>query len=139
MRRAAALLLLVVLPIVLDAQSARQKWVATWAGSVHGPYPSGNPVAQPELKFAFPAPASGASDQTFRLIVRPDLWGTQFRVRLANTFGTQPITFDGVYIGVQAMGANVVAGTNRPVAFSGKRSVIVAPGAAVFSDAVTIT
>jgi len=44
-----------------------------------------------------------------------------------------------VYLGVQAMGANIVAGTNRPVAFSGKPSLIVAPGAAVFSDAVTIT
>src|SRR4051812_19329636 len=68
--------------------ASAQKWVATWTGSAHGPYPTGNPVAQPELKFAFPAPASGARDQTFRLIVRPDLWGTRWRVRLSNAFGT---------------------------------------------------
>jgi len=46
-----------------------QKWVATWAASVHGPYPSGNPSAQPDLKFAFPSPAEGAVDRSFRLIV----------------------------------------------------------------------
>jgi lysophospholipase L1-like esterase len=119
------------------AQSG-QKWAATWVGSVHGPYPSGNPVAQPDLQFAFPAAASGANDQTFRLIVRPDRWGTRFRLKFANTFGTQPVTFDGVYLGVQATGGNVVRGTNRPVMFAGKPSVSVAPGASTFSDAVDL-
>ena len=55
-----------------EAQGA-ETWAAAWAASVHGPYPSGNAVAQPELKFAFPSPEMGANDQTFRLIVRPDL------------------------------------------------------------------
>ncbi len=75
-----------------DRLPAGQKWVATWAASVHGPYPAGNPSAQPDLKFAFPDAAQGAVDQSFRLIVKPDLWGDQFRIRLANTFGTQPVT-----------------------------------------------
>src|SRR5947207_450866 len=83
-------------PYSIAAQARNEKWVATWVGSVHGPYPSGNPVAQPEMKFAISAPAAGASDQTFRLIVRPDLWGSRFRIKLANTFGTQPVTFDGI-------------------------------------------
>jgi hypothetical protein len=50
------------------------KWVTSWTGSVQGPYPIGNPSAQPELRFAFPSPETGARDQSFRLIVRPDLW-----------------------------------------------------------------
>ena len=29
-------------------------WVAAWTASAQGPYPVGNPTAQPELKFAFP-------------------------------------------------------------------------------------
>ena len=45
--------------------------------SAQGPYPVGNPSAQPDQKFAFPDPATGARDQTFRLMVRPDLWGRQ--------------------------------------------------------------
>ena len=123
---------------VPSAQSNHRKWVATWTGSVHGPYPSGNPVAQPEMKFAFPAPLSGGNDQTFRLIVRPDLWGTRFRLKLANTFGTQSVTFDGVYLGVQATAGNLVGGTNRPVTFAGKPAVTIAPGASMFSDAVDL-
>jgi lysophospholipase L1-like esterase len=118
--------------------SADQKWVATWAASVHGPYPSGNASAQPDLKFAFPAPAEGAVDQSFRLIIRPDLWGDRFRIRLANTFGTQPVTFDSVYLGLSSTGGNVVKGTNRPVLFGGKPGVTVAAGASVFSDAVEL-
>ena len=52
-----------------------QVWVTAWAGSVHGPYPSGNPVAQPVLDRVFDA-QRGATDQTFRLIVRPASVGT---------------------------------------------------------------
>ena len=74
-------------------------------------------------------PAAGASDQTFRLIVRPDLWGDRWRIRLANTFGTQAVTFDDVYLGIQASAGNMVGGTNRPVAFGGQPSVTIAAGA----------
>ena len=91
--------------LVASLQGASAKdgdnWVVSWTGSVQGPYPVGNPSAQPEQKFAFPEPAAGARDQTFRLIVRPDLWGRQARIRLSNAFGTKPVTFDGVYVGLQ--------------------------------------
>lgn len=115
-----------------------QQWVASWVGSVHGPYPAGNAVAQPELKFAFPSPAAGANDQTFRLIVRPDLWGTRWRVRLSNVFGTRPITFDGLYVGVHAAAGNLVAGTNKRVSFGGRPAITLEPGASAFSDAVDL-
>jgi lysophospholipase L1-like esterase len=117
---------------------AGQKWVATWAASVHGPYPAGNASAQPDLKFAFPDPAQGAVDQSFRLIVKPDLWGDRVRIRLANTFGTQSITFDQIYIGVAATGGTIVTGTNRSVLFNGKPNVSIAPGEATYSDAVDL-
>jgi len=135
--------LFVAISAVLFAQTtarmpAGQKWVATWAASVHGPYPSGNASAQPDLKFAFPVPAEGAVDQSFRLIVKPDLWGERFRIRLANTFGTQPVAFDAVHIGVAASGGNIVKSTNRPVHFNGSPRVDVAPGASAYSDAIDL-
>jgi lysophospholipase L1-like esterase len=117
---------------------AGQKWAATWAASVHGPYPSGNPSAQPDLKFVFPDPAQGAIEQSFRLIVKPDLWGDRVRIRLANTFGAQPVTFDAIYIGVSSSAGAVVKGTNRPVTFDGQRSVTVAAGASMYSDGVEL-
>jgi lysophospholipase L1-like esterase len=117
---------------------AGQKWVATWAASVHGPYPSGNPSAQPDLKYAFPDPSKGAVDQSFRLIVKPDLWGDRFRIRLANTFGTQPVTFDAIYVGMSSSAGAVVTGTNRPVSFGGQRSVTIAAGVSTYSDGVEL-
>ncbi len=105
-----------------------ENWVVSWTGSVQGPYPVGNPSAQPDQKFAFPDPAMGARDQTFRLIVRPDLWGRQARLRFSNAFGTRPVTFDGVCAGLQLGSAALLRGSNRLVTFGGKMSVTVPPG-----------
>src|SRR5437762_14367249 len=71
-------------------------WVTSWAASAHGPYPIGNPSAQPEQRFAFPDPAAGAVDQTFRMIVRPDLWGPRARLRFSNAYGSSALAIDSV-------------------------------------------
>ena len=124
----------------VQTASARdgENWVVSWTGPVQGPYPVGNPSAQPDQKFAFPDPAAGARDQTFRLMVRPDLWGRQARIRLSNAFGTKPVTFDGVYVGLQWGSAALLRGSNRPVTFGGKSSVTVAPGNSVWSDPIAL-
>ena len=113
-------------------------WVASWTASAHGPYPVGNPTAQPELKYAIPSADTGISDQSIRLIVRPDVWGQRTRIRLSNAFGTRPVTFDGAYVGLQSSGSALVPRTNRPVTFAGKTSVTVPPGQSVLSDAVLL-
>jgi lysophospholipase L1-like esterase len=115
-----------------------ENWVVSWTGAVQGPYPTGNPSAQPDQKFAFPDPAAGARDQTFRLMVRPDLWGRQARIRLSNAFGTRPVTFDGVYAGLQSGSAALVRGSNRPVTFGGKGAITIAPGSSAWSDAIAL-
>jgi lysophospholipase L1-like esterase len=137
-RIACLLLILFSLGVPQDAFAQDHKWVVSWTASAHGPYPVGNPSAQPDQKFAFPSPAAGANDQTFRLIVRPDIWGRQARLRLTNVFGTRPVTFDGVFAGLQLGGPAVLKGTNRPVTFGGKASVTVAPGESAWSDAVDL-
>ena len=140
MRRLAVSIVAAVLaamPMTTAAQPATT-WITTWAASVQGPYPIGNASAQPDQRFAFPDPAIGARDQTLRLIVRPDLWGTTFRVRLSNALGTRPVMFDDVHVGVQLGGPAVLPGTNRPVMFAGRPRVTVAPGAMAWSDAVTL-
>src|SRR4029079_11171917 len=106
-------------------------WVVSWTGSVQGPYPVGNPSAQPDQKFAFPDPAAGARDQSFRLIVRPDIWGKQARLRFSNAFGTKAVTFDGVCAGLQLGSAALLRGSNRLVTFGGKMCVSVSLGASV--------
>lgn len=129
--------MLAAMPLEAGAQQ-NQKWVASWAGSVQGPYPVGNPTAQPDLRFTFPVAEAGARDQTFRLIVRPDIWGRQTRLRFSNALGVRPVTFDGLFVGLQLSGAAVATGTNRPVSFAGKSSVTVLPGESAWSDPVTL-
>src|SRR5260221_10298180 len=151
MRASPSLLLaaLVMAPLMAAAQPVKptqkpiekpmtEKWVTSWSASVQGPYPVGNPSAQPDMRFAFPAPEAGARDQTFRLIVRPDLWGRQARLRFSNALGTRPVTFDGVHAGLQLGGAVLAPGSNRPVTFAGQRSITVAPGQHVWSDPVSL-
>ena len=126
MKRLTLLATMLFVSLLLAGEASAQQWVASWTASVHGPYPVGNPTAQPELKHAFASAQQGARNQSFRMIVRPDVWGRQARVRLSNAFGTRPATFDGVYVGLQNSGAAVLAGTNRPVTFAGKPSVTMA-------------
>ena len=126
----------------VSGQPARQgeKWAASWAASPHGPYPSGNPSAQPDLSTAFDSADGGAVDQTFRLIVKPDLWGKTARLRLTNVFGTRPVTFDDVFVGLQSSGGNVTSGTNRRVLFErGRTSLTIPAGGAVMSDPVDLS
>ena len=113
-------------------------WVTSWAASVQGPYPVGNPSAQPNLSLVFPSAETGARDQSFRLIVKPEFWGAKARMRFSNALGTQPVTFDGAFVGMQWSGSAVTPGTNRAITFGGKRSVTVAPGESVWSDAVAL-
>ena len=133
-----ALLFLTACATVGDTASSDQQWVTSWGASIQGPYPIGNPSAMPDMSRAFPVAANGARDQTFRLIVRPTLWGRETRIRMSNALGTQPVTFDGVHVGLQNSGAEITAGTNRAITFSGKPSVTVAAGQSVWSDALTL-
>ena len=116
-----------------------RNWVVSWTASAQGPYPLGNPTAQPELKFVFANPEQGATDQSFRLIVRPDLWGREARFRLSNVFGTRPVTFSGARLGLQTSGAALLPDSNRIVTFNGRSSVTVPPGGSVMSDTVVLT
>ena len=135
------LFLTLITLMVLNMQSAwaePQKWVTSWIASVQGPYPTGNPSAQPNMSMVFPSPANGANNQSFRMMVKPDLWSNQTRVRLSNAMGTQAVTFSDVYIGLQLGSAELVPGTNRAATFKGKKSITVPAGESVWSDTVDL-
>ena len=144
-----------------DGTHGNQKWVASWATSpstyfIYAAPPQPKNVAsfplsanliqyavaniQPDLAFPFPNATSTAGatavDQTFRSIVKPDLWGKAIRMRFSNLYGNKPVTFDAVTVGLQEYSANIVKGTLAPVLFGGRPSVTIAAGDRVFSDAV---
>jgi lysophospholipase L1-like esterase len=132
-----------------DANGSSRNWVAGWTGSAQGVYPVGYSVGQPGpvgpagpgnmaplLTSAFPD--NQAHDQTLRMIVHPSVEGTTWRVRLTNEFGTGPVTFGRVYVGLQASGGTLVPGTNRALTFSGRRSVTIPAGQTMLSDPVYV-
>jgi lysophospholipase L1-like esterase len=138
-RSLGALVLAMALALVSSALAQQpEKWVVSWTGSAHGPYPVGNPSAQPDQRFAFPSADVGARDQTLRLIVRPDIWGAQARLRFTNVFGTRPLTLDGAFVALQLGGPALAKGTSQPIRFGGKDSITIAPGASAWSDPVAL-
>lgn len=113
-------------------------WTAAWTASAQGPFPHGRETAQPDLTAVFPDPETGAHNQSFRMIVRPDVWGREARIRLSNAHGDRPVAFDGIHLGMQAMSSAILPGTNRALTVDGRDSVTIEPGAHKLSDPVAL-
>jgi hypothetical protein len=120
-----------------NAAKGPRKWAASWTTAPQNTFKGSTAPALVNFAFPFTAPAlPQANDQTLRMIVKPDIWGHTMRVRLSNTWGTGPVTFGRVTLGLQSFSGATVAGTNTPVTFGGNASVTVPAGGEVFSDAV---
>ena len=144
---------LIALPGVARAQG-NQHWVASWATSPAAyfvyapptvPAPPGPPntyapaTIQPDLAFPFPeSNQNQAVNQTFRSIVKPDLWGNQMRFRFSNAFGNTPLTLGAVSVGLQEYSGNVLKGTLVRVTFGGIASITIPPGQEIWSDATAL-
>lgn len=96
-------------------------WNAAWRASPQ-PVPLTRPLA----------------GRTLRMIVRPQVTGTQVRVHLSNRFGAAPLTVGSVSAARASTGAALVPGTVAPVAFAGRSEAVVAPGAELVSDPVPV-
>src|SRR5262245_18904787 len=77
-------------------------------------------------------------DVTLRLIVRPTSGGRQIRVRIANTFGVEPLSIGAARVARRETGARVVPGTDRTITFGGQPSVMVPPGGLIVSDTIAL-
>ena len=103
------------------AESPDQHWITTWS------------TANAEI----PNPEA-FNNQTIREVVHTTVGGGAVRIRLANSFTAQPVTFDAVYLGLQKSGASVVPGSNHKVTFGGKNSITIREGAEALSDAISL-
>ncbi|WP_165949573.1 GDSL-type esterase/lipase family protein [Kribbella turkmenica] len=102
------------------AAGAGRAWVGTWGTSLHQSF---NP---------------GFDDVTLRMVVRTSTAGESVRIRLANTFGNEPLQVGAATVGLQQQGAEIAAGSNRRLTFGGKPSVTVPEGAQIVSDPVAM-
>jgi len=110
------------------------KWVASWTTAAQGVLESQPGTPAPNLSFSIPDFSIGAQEQTLRLIIKPDLWESQARIRLTNIFGTQPVTFGSVTVAWQSSPGNLVPGSLRTVRFNGQTSVTIPAGQELYSD-----
>jgi lysophospholipase L1-like esterase len=103
--------------------SAAGNWVGTWeAAPASGEDNSGN----------------GFPNYSIRNVVHTSVGGNQARIRLSNRWGTSPITFGHVTVGVQARVGTADAASLVTVKFHGQVSATVAAGADIVSDPVPL-
>lgn len=96
-------------------------WVAAWQAAAQ-PMPTD--------------PALGG--RTLRMVVSPQVTGSQVRIRLSNAYGDTPLRVATVSVGRSDGEAGVEPGTLTPVAFDGRPDVVLAAGAEVLSDPVAL-
>jgi lysophospholipase L1-like esterase len=109
-------------PALAQTAPART-WVGTWTAS---PQPPRGVI-----------PAS-FSNQTVRQIVRVSIGGSKVRIRLSNEFGSKPVVIGAASIGLAGKGAELVAGSLKPLTFGGAKKVTLLPGAPALSDPVEL-
>ena len=128
---------------------AQEHWVATWAAAPQetrafaapppaaptSPVPQGTNNQPP----APPPPIMSFQNQTVRMILRTSIGGRRLRVELSNAFGTKPLMVGAAHVALREKDSAIVTGTDRSLAFSGKPSFTIPPGAQVLSDAVDLT
>ncbi|WP_217478528.1 SGNH/GDSL hydrolase family protein [Pararobbsia alpina] len=103
-------------------------WVSSWSMAAQQ-------VPPPEFAPSFNR-APDTADRTVRQIVVPSLSGAGLRIRLTNRFGSVPLKLRSIGIATTGRGAQIVAGSEKPVTFGGRADVEIPPGEEVWSDPV---
>ncbi len=152
------LTLLLALTTAAQAQSQTDHWVGTWstapvqttnlgatvvlgAASAAPHTADGTILSRPAATTPSPEPL-GAHDITLSQVVHISLGGSAVRVVLTNEYGSDPLTIGAASIAFldspsQPHSVPVVPNPSR-LAFGGKPSIIIPPGAIVISDPVTM-
>ncbi len=100
------------------------RWVGTWASA-------------PQLGDAATMPPSpGFAGNTLRQIVHVSIGGRQLRVRFSNAFGTTALAMTTAHVALARDGGVIRPETDKALTFHGQLSVLVPPGAPLFSDPV---
>src|SRR5215831_11105261 len=109
----------------------RDRWVATWASSMSAspPRPPADSLDRPPT-FA---------NRTLREIVRVSAGGSRVRIKLSNLYGDRPLMIGSAHIALRKSGAEIEPGTDRPVTFNGRSSIVIRAGANLVSDGVSLT
>lgn len=114
---------LLTAPPVLGGERSPGHWVASWATGPAGPFDG----AVPQF-----------NDQTLRYIVHTSVAGDRVRVKISNTFGTDPVVIGSAHVAQRLAAARIVPGTDRRLTFSGETRFTIPAGGLVLSDPVEL-
>ena len=118
-------LLAVLLTMAMSSAFSQKVWKGTWATAV-------------EYTGEGDMPKESLSNRSCRQIVHISFGGNALRLKLSNEFSEQPVEMKSVYIADtdENVHSSVGEKTVKYFTFNGKRNVTIAPGAAIYSDAV---
>jgi len=113
-----------LIPTVSPAQNGERQWTGTWA-------------CAPQYAGKDNMPKSGSMDGcSVRQIVHASIGGDTVRLLLSNEYSAEPVEIKSVYIATAKDSCDIDARTARYLTFNGGRGAMIAPGKALFSDAV---
>jgi lysophospholipase L1-like esterase len=105
----------------MNSKSNKENWAGTWIAPMQAPAKEG-------------ISNEGLSNQTLRMIIKPHIDGKKVRIRLSNTFSSEPLKLDQVHIAVSTGGPEVDSDTDQKITFDGKEKVTIPAGEAKWSD-----
>jgi lysophospholipase L1-like esterase len=119
---------------------AQDHWVATWTTAQslvrNPPLPA---LANAVAKAPAGPNARGFSNQTVRMMVRTSIPGKRLRVKLANAFAGTTVTLGAAHVALRKANSEIVEGSDRKLAFNGKPSTMIGPGAVILSDPIDLS
>jgi lysophospholipase L1-like esterase len=83
--------------------------------------------------------AAGFADQTVRNVLLTSVGGTGVRVGFTNVFGAESLYIGRAAIALAGAKGRVAPGSDVPLSFSGRTSVVIPPGGEVMSDPAPLT
>ncbi|CCD36905.1 Lysophospholipase L1 and related esterases [Candidatus Paraburkholderia kirkii UZHbot1] len=110
--------------------AASEPWISAWGTALQ---------SIPQLANVPPLyRAPDVAGRTVRQLIYPQIDGKRMRLRISNLYGTEPLVVESMSVAHAMSGSSPAlrAGSARPVLFGGRKSVTVAPGAQIASDAV---
>lgn len=129
---------------------AEDRWISAWGTAQQlAPMPPPRLPPRPagETRPAPPPPAVPSpilptperlSNQTVRMVVRPTVKGSVWRVQFSNASGGEPLRIGRAAIAKSLQAGAIRPGTSQALSFAGHAAVTIQPGAVVFSDPVRI-
>ena len=123
MRRSAAALI-VLGTLVPHAYGQKDNgWLPTWTAAAM--------TTKPSAKLPI-----GTQAVTLRQVVHISQGGKRLRITFTNEFGTTPLHISAAHVAFLSAGSKILTGTDKPLLFSGKPDITIAPGQIAASDAV---